>query len=1599
MSKNTFRGLTRSIAQQLLMVLLLFAAIPLQMLSAGDVRTYQGVTLKKPTFKNNAYQVGSREELLWWAVNDQDENLCLTADINLQGGKQLLSTDGQALKLLPYQVVVWPFVYYNSACPTIDGNNHTISGLYQENGYGVEGKLGSYEAYDWVGFVSYSKPTITIKNLNIADSYFRGKVAGGFMGQKSKHATSTSTAYLTNCTFSGLVIGDQYAGGFVGHYRTDGQDAEIYRCINYGTVQAGSYYDSDIYAAAGGIVGYLDVTHAAFAKANTNFNRCVNYGNICNVTPGANVGGIVGRVWDNNNGVREWRFCFNFGEVTKLDHDKNKLAGSGLIGNYIHTNDKSEPKILGCGNARKSDTGAVLDSLTWNAKSKAPVMSGLKVIKSEKLFSSIEKDESWATWWSNNMKNIGMSSLTLVAALGITAISVIFAVFGAPIMAVYGGILAAAMYAETGYLMSDAFNSGDIGAIYDSLRSNNDASKTMSDATLMYGQNDVRTAYFAYDCNLMMQSDSVGGEKNDDKSILFVQHVNVNDTTQNDSLPSIIAANASQPDNILYYGYKGCNRMPRISNERDLLSAPLPHTYAADGSCTVCGMKLEPLDVVTKQVDGKVVVDYYTIRSASQLRYLASVFNGEDVEGSAAAYEAYAGATFKLLNDITLEDYVMWSPIGSYNSYGTGKTSDKWHPFRGFFDGQGHTIRGLRTDEHVNYAGLFGDVYKGSGISNVKLSDCSFSGNIAGSIAGRLDTKGNMYYGSNENIVVNNSGADSSVVVTAVSANENSYGGGLFGEVNPYVDNALRIVVTNCYSNVLLQQRNQGYKANAQKILGAFAGSYNPDQYIKKYGINDKPTFKYCYFGGTSSTVADLNYVGTVKGSLNENRFVDCYMVGDQAEAFDRDNSSSRRVVRSYISGGRLAYDLMVKSLTDGKFLWGQKGSYPVIVDDTSVPSLCKINMIAVSAIDPNYSTFGKEYNIGDTIINKRDPKLSGSINYGDLLKWNFKVRGWANDNNTDKPTETSQSIDFLYDKPWYRYEMVLGVFNKSSFNEIRNESLVKLIGWIFGIGKAKIATDLNLTGDNEYTLKYLPYEIDGNYHSIRIAKPLMESNPSNSVVDSVVLVRDLCVIGDTVSKGILLKDQYNKKRIKSVYRNLITVPINLDKTFISYLDESEKDYLSSITLENVVNKKADSTAMSISNGKGDAFTETTFSDAKKNNTYESILGYMLKHNMLDTFGLRLDGKDEKVAGKFGFAADANKRIYRVKLYNQATGAESGEVLMNYDGKCTFKVDGDKLGAMSEGIPAGYFAVLPMTKVELSDKFIRLAANIITKDGYANIIRLNDNETAGFAYPSCFPDDDDDTSLFTITASRAEYVRNIRRDGLHESVYLPYVFTSIEFDEDELHDDDEMDLAFMDASDGDGLSADGIKFELTSLSSYYAKQREKETDPSADEKDKYFIVGVPYFINIDCAERTDETTEVTFVGYNVGFLRSAFVFDDVEPLYGTFNATTAGNVVKDKNVYLLGQYKDEATGKMVEKFAQVASNHPIKAFRSYLATNGAMQSIHLSIDDQDITDINNVVKGSVKADGKIYDILGRRINAANTKGVYIKNGKKVINLK
>lgn len=101
--RNTLRAL--SLSKKLLMVLLLFAAIPLQKLWAAETY-YQGVRLKQPTSAGNVYQIGTREELLWWAINDQNKSIRLTANINVQGDKNLLNDDGKTLRLSSSEIVV-----------------------------------------------------------------------------------------------------------------------------------------------------------------------------------------------------------------------------------------------------------------------------------------------------------------------------------------------------------------------------------------------------------------------------------------------------------------------------------------------------------------------------------------------------------------------------------------------------------------------------------------------------------------------------------------------------------------------------------------------------------------------------------------------------------------------------------------------------------------------------------------------------------------------------------------------------------------------------------------------------------------------------------------------------------------------------------------------------------------------------------------------------------------------------------------------------------------------------------------------------------------------------------------------------------------------------------------------------------------------------------------------------------------------------------------------------------------------------------------------------------------------------------------------------
>lgn len=79
---------------------------------------------------------------------------------------------------------------------------------------------------------------------------------------------------------------------------------------------------------------------------------------------------------------------------------------------------------------------------------------------------------------------------------------------------------------------------------------------------------------------------------------------------------------------------------------------------------------------------------------------------------------------YVLENDLDLSGIANWNPIGEYEGPYEFAPAEWWcHAFKGIFDGQGHTIKGLRiTELRADKAGLFGTMADGE-IRNLTLED------------------------------------------------------------------------------------------------------------------------------------------------------------------------------------------------------------------------------------------------------------------------------------------------------------------------------------------------------------------------------------------------------------------------------------------------------------------------------------------------------------------------------------------------------------------------------------------------------------------------------------------------------------------------------------------------------------------------------------------------------------------------------------------------------------------------------------------------------------------------------------------------------------
>ena len=186
--------------------------------------------------------------------------------------------------------------------------------------------------------------------------------------------------------------------------------------------------------------------------------------------------------------------------------------------------------------------------------------------------------------------------------------------------------------------------------------------------------------------------------------------------------------------------------------------------------------------------------DPWIIIYPSQMELLATNVNGGN---------RYSGKYFRLGNDLTY-------------SHGDGETENNYtvigdgsHSFEGSFDGDGHTISGIRIYSTDGYNGLFAYVTGSGTIQNVTLADAVINGSDdTGGVVGRLNASQGL---------VCNCIVKSDVLIKA-STSGADYHGGIVG----YLYSG---IVRACISSAHLTPNGTGCSD-----YGGISGVYLPDQ-------------------------------------------------------------------------------------------------------------------------------------------------------------------------------------------------------------------------------------------------------------------------------------------------------------------------------------------------------------------------------------------------------------------------------------------------------------------------------------------------------------------------------------------------------------------------------------------------------------------------------------------------------------------------------------------------------------------------------------------------------------------------------------------------
>ena len=420
-----------------------------------------------------------------------------------------------------------------------------------------------------------------------------------------------------------------------------------------------------------------------------------------------------------------------------------------------------------------------------------------------------------------------------------------------------------------------------------------------------------------------------------------------------------------------------------------------------NGFCPYCGI-YEPAELNED--------NYYEISNAGQLFWFANYINTVDRTANAV-----------LTADIDLEGR-LWTPIGS-----TGENS---HNFRGIFDGQNHTIKGLYVEGGRAGLGFFGEVRTGT-VKNFTIygevvanTDVNYVGGVIGSICGLngdndLERNGAIIqnitsyvnltaethgigmiggfvgYANHESLIENCSWYGT---FDAGEYRVDSGAGGFIGKIQ---ENTSRVTIRNCgaYGTIKTNYAKNSYNNTATIYMGGFLSFSN---------TGAQTTLENCLFAGKfecGENLTDEARLGAFGTLRSVNAIKNCYYLGDDGlEAVHSDsdlkpgsdNVEITSVTKEQLKSGEVAYLL-------GE-AWGQvsntEGSLPIITDN----ELYKVVTVGETG---NYSVA----NVGDTngdgtvdvtdyqaLVNKAladDHEQIETASYDDIVKYDLDGDGY----------------------------------------------------------------------------------------------------------------------------------------------------------------------------------------------------------------------------------------------------------------------------------------------------------------------------------------------------------------------------------------------------------------------------------------------------------------------------------------------------------------------------------------------------------------------------------------------------------------------------